>query len=628
MNILNPTALLALPLIAAAPASAALVIERTLASPGGALVFTLERDDTSQALSHSVTYSGRPVVTHGALGIQIDKADIVGDEGTIERVVEKSSSTEWTNPFGERSTVPDNYREETLTISHAGQGSFGVKLQVRAYDEGVALRYLIEGSGTVMAEKTSFPLPETTQVWVSGSTQAPISKAPIAKMSSSVGPVLAELSPDLFAAFGEAALADASVTKFTRSETSTINASIGGRMEFQGSFTSAWRYVRVAQSPGAMLEGNHFMLNLCEPSQVADTSWIRPGKVLRDITLTTEGGRACVDFAAAHKLEYVLFDAGWYGKETSRASDASKSGPDPERSPGPLDVESVIAYGKTKGVGVILYVNQVALTPQLDKIAPLYQSWGVAGIKFGYVTAGSQAATRWLNQAVKKCADHHLLVDIHDDFRPTGMSRTYPNLMTQEGIRGDEESPSNATVLNSVFVRGLAGPADQTNCYFAPRVTKMGSHASQLAKSVCIFSPWQFLFWYDRPAASPPLPGAKGFNPANLEEVPELTFFERLPTTWDETRVLDGYPGSHATIARRKGKVWFLAGLNGATARTFDVPLEFLDPATSYKAEIFVDDPAVTTTTKVRIDTQPADHTTQLKLSVAPSNGFAVILTP
>ncbi|MCW1923873.1 glycoside hydrolase family 97 protein [Luteolibacter arcticus] len=626
MHILNPTVLLALPLIGALPLSAAVVVERTLASPNGALVFTLERDEATQDLSHNVTYSGRPVITRGNLGIQIGETTVVADEGTIQKVAEKTIHTKWSDRFGERSEVPDHYREETLTLSHSDHGKFGVKLQIRVYDEGVALRYLIDGDGTVMGEFTSFPLPEATQVWISGSTQGHISKVPVTKMKSSVSPVLAEVAADLFAALGEAALIDGSRMGYTRSGTSTLDCKIAGRMAFSGSFTSAWRFVRVAPTPGALLEGNHFVLNLNEPSKLADTSWIRPGKVLREVTLTTQGSMASIDFAAAHKLEYIMFDAGWYGPENSAASDASKVNLDPKRSPGPLDLPAVIAYGKKKGVDVILYVNQRSLGPQLDKIVPLYQSWGVAGMKFGFVTVGSQSATRWLHHAVKKCGDHQLMVDIHDDFRPSGTSRTYPNLMTVEGIRGDEESPSNAAVLNSVFVRGLVGAGDQTNCYFAPRVKKMGSHASQLAKSVCIFSPWQFLYWYDRPAGAPQVGGA-GNAASVLEEVPELTFFDRLPTTWDETRVIDGYPGSHATIARRKGKVWFLAGLNGSTARTFDVPLAFLDPSATYRAESFVDDPSIATTTKVRINQRQVDHKTTLTFPVAASNGFAAIFT-
>jgi alpha-glucosidase len=611
----------------AAALSAAPVVERTLASPGGAVAFTLERDAATQVLAYGVSFAGRPVVSGGTLGLEIADTGVVGDEGAVALMVEENVQTTWQYPFGERTSVADRYHEGAFSITHASHGGLGVKLQIRVYDEGVAWRYLLAGSGTIVADKTSFPLPAATQVWTSARAQSPISKQPIAAVKGAVyRPVLGELAPDLFAAIGEAGLLDSARMKFTRTGTSTLAATLDDKVTFTGSFTSPWRFVRVAGSPVALLQGNDFMLNLNAPSKIADTSWIRPGKVLREVTLTTTGGRSCIDFAASHGLQYILFDAGWYGPERSPAADATKVNLDPARSRGPLDLPAVIAYGKQRGIGVILYVNQIALTRQLDVIAPLYQQWGVAGIKFGFVNVGSQPATRWLHQAVAKCAEHRLMVDIHDEYRPTGLSRTYPNLLTQEGIRGDEETATNAEVLNTIFTRCLAGAGDQTNCYFAPRIPKMGSHASQLAKSVLIFSPWQFLFWYDRPPKDPDGTGAGG-GASIISAVPELDFFKRLPTTWDETRWLDGYPGTHATVARRKGDTWFVAGLNGASARNFKPSLAFLKPATTYQAEIFADDPAATTPTKVTRTTRPADQQTTLNLEVAPNNGFAIILT-
>jgi alpha-glucosidase len=521
--------------------------------------------------------------------------------------------------------VADRYHEGTFSITHASHGGLGVKLQIRVYDEGVAWRYLLAGSGTIVADKTSFPLPAGTQVWTSARAQSPISKQPIAAVKGAVDrPVLAELAPDLFAAIGEAGLLDSARMKFTRTGTSALAATLDDKVTFTNSFTSPWRFVRVAGSPVALLQGNDFMLNLNPSSKIADTSWIRPGKVLREVTLTTTGGRSCIDFAAGHGLQYILFDAGWYGPERSPAADATKVNLDPARSRGPLDLPAVIAYGKQRGIGVILYVNQIALTRQLDVIAPLYQQWGVAGIKFGFVNVGPQPATRWLHQAVAKCAEHRLMVDIHDEYRPTGLSRTYPNLLTQEGIRGDEETATNAEVLNTIFTRCLAGAGDQTNCYFAPRIPKMGSHASQLAKAVLIFSPWQFLFWYDRPPKASDGSGGASI----ISEVPELDFFKRLPTTWDETRWLDGYPGTHATVARRKGDMWFIGALNGPVSREFSLPIGFLTDGLDYRLELFSDDPATATRTHVKLESSVVDRASVITRSVAAGNGFAAIITP
>jgi len=374
-----------------------------------------------------------------------------------------------------------------------------------------------------------------------------------------------------------------------------------------------------------LLEHDYMLLNLNDPCAIKDVSWIKPGKVIRETTLTTKGGLACVDFAATHGLQFVEFDAGWYGPENDDNSDATTVTVDPKRSPGPLDLQKVIDYGKSKDIGIILYVNRRALEKQIDQIFPLYQAWGVKGVKFGFVQVGSQKWTTWLHQAVEKAADNHLMVDIHDEYRPTGFSRTYPNLMTQEGIRGDEESPTNGHTLITLFTRLLAGAGDNTNCYFAPRVTeKMGGHVSQLAKAVMLYSPWQFLFWYDRPLNSSDVmggvPGGKGF----IQNVPELEFFKEVPTIWDDTKVLEGKIGEYATVVRKSDTDWFLGSLTGDNAKSVKFNLDFLDPGASYEATIYTHDESVPTPTHVKIEKQHVKDDSVLSFNIEVNSGLAI----
>lgn len=619
-----------LAILIASPAQAAFVTERSFASPDGKLTYTLERDDANNRLHWSVNRAGAAIVTRGALGIDLAKVGTIADEGRISNVESRDVDTTWTPPFGENSLIRDHFREETLTLAHADHGDLAVKLQVRAYDEGIAFRYLVNGAGTLTmsGEKTSYPLPDSAVVWVTPASQGAISKVAITAMKNGMErPLTAELSPDLFIALGEAGSFDHARMKFARNGLSTLVPALGGNSVFTDSLTTPWRYVRVAASPGGLLQGNHLMWNLSEPSRLADTSWLRPGKVLREVTLTTTGGIAAADWAAAHGIDFIHLDAGWYGNEYSSDSDATTVTVDPRRSPGPLDLHAVIAHAKTKNIGVILYVNRRALETQLDDILPLYQKWGVAGIKFGFVNTGNQQWTKWLHESIEKCAKHQLMVNVHDHYRMMGTERTLPNFMTAEGIRGDEESPSNEMVLRTIFTRGLAGAGDQTNCYFAPRVKTMGSHGSQLAKSVCIYSPWQYLYWYDRPPNAPGVGGA-GSSASVLRDVPELSFFARLPTVWDETRWLDGHPDTHATVARRKGDIWFIGALNGNAARDFRVPLDFLAENKNYRLEIFSDDATATSPTKIRIDINEIKRGHVIKLPVGARNGFSAILTP
>jgi alpha-glucosidase len=412
-------------------------------------------------------------------------------------------------------------------------------------------------------------------------------------------------------------------------EKNTLVVSLAGEVVSGKNLVTPWRYIMLGTSPTEILQNNYLLENLNEANRIEDLSWIRPGKVIREVTLTTTGGKACVDFAVKHNLQFVEFDAGWYGSENDETSDASTITVDPKRSPGPLDLHEVIKYADSKGIGIILYVNRRALEKQLDEILPLYKSWGIAGVKYGFVQVGSQEWTSWLHEAVRKAAENNLMVDIHDEYRPTGYSRTYPNLMTQEGIRGDEESPANDMVIKTIFTRMIAGAGDHTNCYFADRVSEtMGSHASQMAKSICIYSPWQFLFWYDRPAGSPGKKGGAGGAEGSIPELDELGFYSRLPTVWEKSLVLEGYPGNHVVIARKSEEEWFVGALSGKDGIQFKIGLDFLDRDKTYKATIYSDDANLGSRTQVKIESLKVDHQTIISRELLAQNGLALIISP
>jgi alpha-glucosidase len=289
----------------------------------------------------------------------------------------------------------------------------------------------------------------------------------------------------------------------------------------------------------------------------------------------------------------------------------------------------VISYAKSKNIKILLYVNRRALEQKLDEILPVFMDWGVSGIKFGFVQVGTQEVTSWMHDAIKKCADYKMVVDVHDEYRPTGFSRTYPNFLTQEGIRGDEESPSNSHTLITMFTRMLAGAGDNTICYYDNRVdAKMGSHASQLAKAVCLFSPLQFLYWYDRPVPSPEKKSELWRKPNYLGDEPELEFFDNVPTVWDETRVLNAAIGEYGVIARRKGNEWFIGGINGDQERNLKISLSFLDPGLKYIASVYSDDPSVNTRTHVRTDRMEFDRNTVYTAVLKANNGVAVHIIP
>jgi alpha-glucosidase len=578
-----------------------------------------------------VKYNGIDVIIPSPFSLSVKNAGFTNP--TILKTETSKESHSWENPFGEKKMVPDNYNQIKLFLnSKSGNMNF----ICRVYNEGVAFAYEIISTGLdnaeITAEDFSFRFKEDYPVWATYTAQGVYKKTPLSKITTGCErPLLVECGEKLTIALAEAALVDYSRMKFCPdgSAANSIKTVLHGPVVKSMPFQSPWRVVMIAENPGKLLEQNYLLQNLSAPSALSNPTWIRPGKVIREVTLTTNGGKACVDFAAKNGLQYVEFDAGWYGPENDPASDATTVTLDPKRSKGPLDLKAVIDYAESKNIRVILYVNRRALEQQLDTLLPLFQSWGVAGIKYGFVKVGDQEWTRWLHDAVVKTSKYRMIVDIHDEYRPTGFSRTYPNLLTQEGIRGDEESISNSHTLITMFTRMLAGAADNTVCYYAERVKgKMGSHASQLAKTVCLFSPLQFLFWYDSPPQAPIKKDGLWGDTKTIGFEPELEFFSNVPTVWDETRVITGQIGEFAVIARRNGSQWFIGGINGERPVSTTIRFDFLEHGKKYRAKIYTDDPAINTRTQVRIEEINLDSKTELPLHVNANNGFAMQLMP
>ncbi len=604
------------------------VKEVRVESPDGSFEFTCTLDKEADEIYYAVSYMGEEVIQDSRMGYVFSKEEAEEHDIIFKDISRKNVDTSWQPVYGERNEYPEVYSEVIISLQ---EGVKNYKLHVRAYNEGVAFRYEFPDERLhIIEEKTEFALPEGTIIWASERAQSEILKMPVNEVGKPIErPLLIQLPDSLFVAIGEGGLVDFARMKLIRSmdARSTLRASLDGEVSFHTACKTPWRFIMAAEKPGQILEHNYLLLNLNEPNKIEDPSWIKPGKVIREVTLTTRGGKACVDFAAEHNLQFVEFDAGWYGHEYDNNSDATTVSVDPKRSKGPLDLHEVIRYAESKGIGIILYVNMRALDKQLDDILPLFRSWGIRGVKYGFVNVGPQEWTTWLHEAVRKAADHQLMIDIHDEYRPTGYSRTYPNLMTQEGIRGDEESPDNAMVLNTIFTRMIAGAGDHTNCYFASRVDeKMGSHASQLAKLVCVYSPWQFVYWYDRPQGSDTREPGAGNSRNRILDMPEISFIDEVPTVWDDTRVIDGNPGEFAIIARRSGDRWFIGALNGSHDRDFNIPLDFLKPGLNYQATLYYDDPDAGTITRVGIERQTIRSTDYITREIKAGNGLAIIL--
>ncbi len=608
----------------------------TVRSPDGNVVVTFDAGGQEGRLVYSVAFEGRPVVVDSRLGLVLKDATSLETGFEIIDVARSSHDSTYSPVYGERKTIRDNYNQFVVDLRESHSPYRKLRLTFRAYNEGAAFCYTVPEqdilrSFVISAEKTQFRFADDHAAYATYSAQGQYSRVPLSKLKKNCErPLTIEIDEGLFAAVAEAGMVDYARMRLSpdKGQAHTVVSSLASEVNAATPLTTPWRVIMLGRTPGELLERNYLIMNLNEPCAIEDTLWIKPGKVIREVTLTTAGGMACVDFAAEHNLQYVEFDAGWYGPESGEESDARTISVDPKRSRGPLDLHAVIEYAKQRDIGIILYVNRRALERQLDEILPLYEKWGIKGVKYGFVRVGSQQWTGWLHEAVRKAAEHHLMVDIHDEYRPTGYSRTYPNLMTQEGIAGDETRPTNSLTLTILFTRMLAGAADNTICYYDRRVDENASHAYQLAKSVCFYSPWQFLYWYDRPDRSPRRTGGAGGGHNVIGDEPELEFFDHVPTVWDDTKVIHGEIGACAVLARRSDENWFIGCMNGDAPHALNVPLGFLDKDRPYIAHIYADDPAIETRTHVRTSRWIVDSSSVLKAELSPHGGQAIRICP
>lgn len=595
-----------------------------LKSPDGHISVSFAKP--SRELVYSVAVDGNDVILPSRAGLEIDnrvwemalgKRDLAQPDSWMDLLTVDSVTYNapvdsiWHPQYGERSTVKDCYNSATLHMSRKDKSNYRLDVQVRAYNEGMAFRYFFPEHPAAIFHKvvddlTDYTFPEGTMAWSEEWAQATFKHTPVDSISRPVERALTlELPSGQWVALLDADVDDWCLTKFRarNGKTNTLESVMYSPVDIVTYYSTPWKIIMTADNPGQLIENNDIVLNL-NPSAGQDFSWVNPGKIMRS-AISTEMGLKTIDFCAEHNIPYMLYDWQWYMPCTSHDGDATKV-------VDKVDMQRVINYGKEKGVGIWLYVNQHALMKQMDELFPLLRQWGVVGVKSGFVQYASHRWATWLHDMVRKAADNKLMMNIHDEFRPSGFSRTYPNLLTQEGICGNEEFPDATHNVTLPFTRMLNGAADYTICYYDKRLKN--THAHQLAASLVFYSPLQTIFWYD--------------NPTLYNGEPEIKWFEDLETTFDDTKVLDGYPGKNVVMARRKGDVWWAAALANNDGSEQEISLSFLDPSKKYVAEIYTDDAEVKTRTKVKVSQKKVSGKDTLKFNLAPRGGVAIRFTP
>jgi len=610
----------------------------------------------SAAATHKLTYSvefhGKPVIEASALALELNDQPPLGSD--VQLVDSKAGSgLDYALLNSKVSKVHEAYNTLTLHLAEPVGQHRALTIEARAYNAGIAFRYVLDKQEAfsdfkLRQEDTEFRLSTDATDWLlalpnyRSSYESEYVKLPTSALSNQGGvssnfligmPLLMQEPGVAWLSLMEADIEGTSSMYVTNPSGNWAghyfqtklsprfdddSVAVRGNLPYH----SAWRVLSVADDPGRLVESN-MLTDLNPPNRLTDTAWIKPGKAswnwwVDDAdangkpAFTTENMKRYVDFAAASGFPYMMLDAGWAAPH------------DITRLNGKVDVPELCRYAATKNVKVWIWLYSTSVMEQMKEAFPLYEKWGVAGVKIDFINRDDQQGVQFYYNTAREAAAHHIMVDFHGTRTPWGIERTYPNVMSYEAVLGMEnnkvgrrDSPTDRSVFP--FTRLLAGPMDYTpgafnnvteDGYIAQNTNPMatGTRAQQLALYVIFQSPFQMV----------------SDSPQMYANQPAFQFIKDVPDTWDETRVLNGRPGEFVTIARRHGTEWDLGSMTDWAPRTVSVPLSFLG-AGSYTAEIYEDATDAAASPKhVNIRKQVVRANQTLTLKLAPGGGCAI----
>lgn len=626
-----------------------------LESPDGALKVTVDID---KQVRWSVQHQGKSVITPSEIGMVIDGVGNIAHKVTVAKATRHDVDEIITPVVAQKSSrIREHYRELALRFDN----DFG--LEVRAYNDGVAYRFVGARAGDIRVEREimelNFPQGATTLF--------PEEETLISHFERSyVAQTISDISKKRFGSLPTYMAVDGVSMVFTESDVTDYpgmflygTGKSGFRAGFPGVVTSAtpapggedrnqiiksakhiadttgtrtfpWRLAVITPDDGKLIESELVYL-LARENQIGATSWIKPGKVAWDwynanniygvdfkSGVNTETYKYYIDFASQYRLEYVILDEGW-SKTTTNMLESN-----PE-----IDVRELVNYGREKNVRIILWSLWKPLDDNYEKILATWASWGVAGIKVDFMQRADQYMVSFYEKIALAAAKHQLLVDYHGGFKPSGHGRTFPNVLSHEGVKGNENNKwsQDVTPKHTVtlpFIRMVAGPMDFTpgalrNAHLANhninhfRPMSLGTRAHQVAMYAVYESPLQMLCEV----------------PSSYYREHETTdFIARFPSVWDETRVLHAKVGEYVVVARRNGNNWYVGAMTDDSAREFTLDLSFLSSG-SYQLDAYRD--GVNTENfaeDYKREQSMIKSGDKITIKLAAGGGWAAILSP
>ena len=651
-----------------------------VSSPNGQIALLLFDAGTAQSsgegaaaepqtagLSYAVEFNGQRMLEQARLGLELAGQPALGPGMHLKATQPESADETYTIPVGKSSTVRNHYNGVRADFED-GSGR-KLSIEVRAFDDGVAFRYVVPEQPAIKQARITHELTEFTYAkdastyplvldGYQSSWEDEYQLRNVSGLHSDwlIGlPFLANEPGIGWVAITEADIENYSgmyLRKEQRFSSLRMRADLSPHSDRSGAidtsfavdtaapFSSPWRVLMIADEPGKLIESN-IVLNLNPASKIADTSWIKAGKSAWDwwsgeaapsvdfeTGMNTATMKHYIDFASASGLPYMLIDAGWALAPERKGPDDYSRLADITRVTPEVDMPELLRYAKQKNVKLWLWAHWTSVDKYMDQAFPLFEKWGVAGVKIDFMNRDDQWMVDWYRRVVALAAEHHLMIDYHGAFKPDGLRRTYPNLMTREGVMGKEFLKMTARVTPAhnatlPFTRMLAGPMDYTPGAFGNTNLKnfvvrrvmpmgLGTRAQELALYVVFESPLEMVSDY----------------PERYKGQSEFEFIKRVPSTWDEVHAIGGQPMEWVSLARRSGKDWYVGSLTDWDARDIKIPLSFLGDG-EYEAEIYADAPdSAEEATHTTFSKQSVDKDTVLDVHMVSGGGNAIWIRP
>ncbi len=633
----------------------------TITSPDEKIAVRLQLDDQGQPRL-GINYRGNELAT-ASFGLEFAESGPLMQKLELLETSRGTQSVDYPIAVGKVSSATDIHHALVVEYRESDAPHRRLEIAVRVFDDGVAFRYQLPKQDSLKSfvltgESTrlmiagdplahALPLDSFTTSYENYYVNEPLSKLDSAKIYGL--PLLTESPDGVWAAYTEANLTDYAGMYVQRDrETGELVSKLSpypgrtddGKVVAAAPFATPWRVLMIADDLGKLIESN-LIFHLNPPSEIADASWIVPGKttfpwwngyVLEDVDfepgVNTATMKHYIDFCAENGIPYHSLDGldiAWYGGpiRPNGPTDVTKAAPS-------IDMPELLRYAKEKGVRLRLWMHWQALEPQLDEAFATYQQWGIEGVMIDFMDRDDQEMVHWYHEVARKAAEHHLTVTWHGAYKPTGMERTWPNVLSFEGVLNQEynkfDSGRNVGTpprhnLDAAFIRMLAGPLDYHQGGMRNKLPEsmrfrgagpfvQGTRGHQLAMFVVYQNHMSMM----------------ADSPSQYRDQPGLDFMVDVPANWDETRVLHTEFGECIVIARRKDDRWYVGGMTGDKSRQFELPLDFLGEA-SYQADLWLDVDG-SEPTELAKQRKILDANDTLKISMLASGGFVATITP